>query len=105
MDILIIDDDRSIQEATLMAVESIKHYAEAVENSSLALRRLKEDKFDLVILDLMLGAEDGLEVLSAIKKQNSSQAVVMFTAHATIHAAVEATRRGALDFIEKPFHL
>lgn len=105
MDILIIDDDRSIREATLMAVESLDHYGEAVENSAMGLKRLREDKFDLVILDLMLGEEDGLEVLTAIKKQNPAQAVVMFTAQATIAKAVEATRRGAIDFIEKPFHL
>ena len=105
MDILIIDDDRSIREATLMAVESLDHYGEAVETSAQGLRRLREDKFDLVILDLMLGDENGLEVLSAIKKQNPAQAVVMFTAQATIATAVEATRRGAVDFIEKPFHL
>ena len=105
MDILIIDDDRSIREATLMAVESLDHYGEAVENSALGLRRLREDKFDLVILDLMLGGENGLDILSAIKKQNPSQPVVMFTAQATIATAVEATRRGAVDFIEKPFHL
>lgn len=105
MDILIIDDDRSIREATLMAVEGLDHYGEAVENSAMGLKRLREDKFDLVILDLMLGEEDGLQVLTAIKKQNPMQAVVMFTAKATIAAAVEATRRGAIDFIEKPFHL
>ncbi len=105
MDILIIDDDRSIRQATVMAVESMDHYAEAVENSELALNRLREEKFDLVILDLMLGNENGLDVLAAIKKQNPSQPVVMFTAQATIATAVEATRRGAMDFIEKPFHL
>ncbi len=105
MDILIIDDDRSIREATLMAVESLDHYGEAVENSELGLRRLREDKFDLVILDLMLGQENGLDILTLIKKQNPAQAVVMFTAQATIATAVEATRRGAIDFIEKPFHL
>lgn len=105
MDILIIDDDRSIRASTLMAVEGLNHYGEAVENSALALTRLREDKFDLVILDLMLGQESGLDVLTAIKKQNPAQAVVMFTAQATISAAVEATRRGAIDFIEKPFHL
>ena len=105
MDILIIDDDRSIREATLTAVESLDHYGEAVENSELGLRRLREDKFDVVILDLMLGEENGLDVLTAIKKQNPAQPVVMFTAQATIATAVEATRRGAVDFIEKPFHL
>ncbi|MDB6135595.1 MAG: two component, sigma54 specific, transcriptional regulator, Fis family [Verrucomicrobiales bacterium] len=105
MDILIIDDDRSVREATLMAVESLDHYGEGVETSAQGLTRLREDKFDLVILDLMLGDENGLDVLSAIKKQNPSQPVVMFTAQATIATAVEATRRGAIDFIEKPFHL
>ena len=105
MDILIIDDERSIRDATLMAVESLNHYGEAVESSALGLTRLREDKFDLVILDLMLGEESGLDVLTAIRKQNPAQAVVMFTAQASIAAAVEATRRGAIDFIEKPFHL
>lgn len=105
MDILIIDDERSVREATLMAVESLDHYGEGVETSAQGLTRLREDKFDLVILDLMLGGENGLDILSAIKKQNPAQAVVMFTAQATIATAVEATRRGAIDFIEKPFHL
>ena len=46
-----------------------------------------------------------MDILTLIKKQNPAQAVVMFTAQATIATAVEATRRGAIDFIEKPFHL
>lgn len=105
MDILIIDDDRSIRESTQLALEGMDHYAEAVENSAMGLTRLKEDKFDLVILDLKLGEEDGLEVLTLIKQRNPSQAVVMFTAQATIAAAVGATQRGAIDFIEKPLRL
>ena len=105
MDILIIDDDRFVREATLIAVEGLDHYGEAVQNSVLGLTRLREDKFDLVILDLMLGDENGLDVLTAIKKQNPAQPVVMFTAQASIATAVEATRRGAIDFIEKPFHI
>ena len=61
-----------------MAVESLEHYGEAVENSELGLRRLKEDKFDLVILDLMLGDQDGLEVLTAIKTGEKSRAFGQF---------------------------
>lgn len=105
MDILIVDDDRSVREATMLAADSLGHYTEGVENGAAALTRLKEDKFDLVILDLMLRNENGLDVLTAVKKQNPQQQVVMFTAQATIPTAVEATRRGALDFIEKPFHI
>ena len=71
----------------------------------MGLRRLREERFDLVILDLRLGEEDGLGVLSAIRKQHPGQAVVMVTAEGTIAEAVEATRRGAIDFVEKPVQL
>jgi NtrC-family two-component system response regulator AlgB len=105
MDILIIDDDATVREGTLAAIQKMDHYAEAVESSLMGLTRLKEDKFDLVVLDLLLGTECGMEVLSSIKTRDPAQAVVMFSGGATINAAVEATRRGAMDFIEKPFHM
>ena len=103
MDILIVDDDPSIRRATALALESAGHYVEAVENSALALQALKEEKFDLALLDLYLGKEKGLEVLPLLHKAQPGLPVVMFTAQASIAAAVEATRLGAVDFIEKPF--
>ena len=103
MDILIVDDDPSIRRATALALESAGHYVEAVENSRLALLALKEERFDLALLDLYLGEEKGLEVLPQLRKAQPGLPVVMFTAQATIAAAVEATRLGAVDFIEKPF--
>src|SRR5262249_15354546 len=59
--------------------------------------------FDAVFLDLKLGTDDGLEVLAKLLKAQPSLAVVMFTAYANIATAVEAMRRGAFDFIPKPF--
>lgn len=103
MDILIVDDDPSIRRATALALESAGHYVEAVENSMLALQALKEERFDLALLDLYLGEEKGLEVLPRLLKAQPGLPVVMFTAQASIAAAVEATRLGAVDFIEKPF--
>lgn len=103
MDILIIDDDPSIRRSTALALEGAGHYVEAVENSMLALLALKEERFDLALLDLYLGEEKGLEVLPKLQKAQPGLPVVMFTAQATIAAAVEATRLGAADFIEKPF--
>ncbi len=105
MDILIIDDSRAMREAMVLAVESLGHEGEAVSEGRMGLRRLREERFDLVILDLRLGEEDGLGVLSAIRKQHPGQAVVMVTAEGTIAEAVEATRRGAIDFVEKPVQL
>jgi len=103
MDILIVDDDPSIRRATALALESAGHYVEAVENSSLALEALKDERFDLALLDLYLGKEKGLEVLPMLHKAQPGLPVVMFTAQASIAAAVEATRLGAVDFLEKPF--
>jgi len=103
MDILIVDDDPSIRRGTRLALESAGHYVEAVENSRLALLALKEERFDLALLDLYLGEEKGLDVLPLLHKAQPGLPVVMFTAEASIAAAVEATRLGAIDFIEKPF--
>ena len=103
MDILVVDDDPTIREATLIAIEDEDHYGEAAENSALAFERLREDKFDLVLLDLQLGEENGLEVLVELRKKFPDVAVVMFTAHASIDTAIEATRGGALDYLQKPF--
>ena len=103
MDILIVDDDPSIRRGTSLALEAAGHYVEAVENSRLALLALKEERFDLALLDLYLGEEKGLEVLPQLHRAQPGLPVVVFTAQASIAAAVEATRLGAVDFIEKPF--
>lgn len=103
MDILIVDDEASIRRATSLALEAAGHYVETAEDSAVALRSLKESAFDLVLLDLYLGEENGLQVLETIRKEHPGVHVVMFTANATIPNAVEATRLGAVDFLEKPF--
>lgn len=103
MDILIIDDEKSIRDNTKIAVEAEGHYAEAVENGQLALMRMKEDPFDLVLLDLRLGDESGLDVLDAIKKFRPQTVVVLFTAYSSVETAVSAIQKGAFDYLEKPF--
>jgi NtrC-family two-component system response regulator AlgB len=103
MDILIVDDERSVRQATAFALEGDGHYVETAEDSSSALKRLKESAFELIFLDLRLGAEDGLEILKKILEAKPEQLVVMFTAHASIQTAVRATQLGAFDFLEKPF--
>jgi len=104
MDFLIIDDDKTFREATGYIIEDEGHYSEAVESGELGLGRLREDKFGAVLLDLNLARESGLDVLSEILKQHPELPVVMLTAQGNIKTAVEAMRRGAVDFLEKPFH-
>ncbi|MDE2021284.1 MAG: response regulator, partial [Patescibacteria group bacterium] len=68
-----------------------------------ALKTLETESFDVCFLDLNLGGEDGLEVMDKLLKASPGMVVVIFTAYATINSAVEAMRRGAFDFIPKPF--
>jgi NtrC-family two-component system response regulator AlgB len=103
MRVLIVDDEPGIRKTTRMAVETGGHAAAEAASGLRALKSLDEENFDAVFLDLKLGADDGLEVLAKLLKAQPSLAVVMFTAYANIATAVEAMRRGAFDFIPKPF--
>lgn len=103
MDILIIDDDPLVRVATLQMVEDADHYAESAADGKSALATLREARFDLVLLDLQLGRENGLELLPQILKKYPATSVVVVTGHASIPTAVEALRLGAMDFLEKPF--
>ncbi len=103
MDFLVIDDDKTFREATCILIDDENHYAEGAPSGAYALQRLKETKFDAALLDLRLGAEDGLDILQQIVKSHPQLPVVMFTAEGNVKTAVEAMRRGAVDYLEKPF--
>ena len=103
MRVLIVDDENNIRKTTALAVEAEGHHADTVDSGYLALRKLAEESYDLVFLDVRLGREDGLDILKQILKAAPETAVVIFTAYSTIEIAVEAMRRGAFDFVPKPF--
>jgi two-component system, NtrC family, response regulator AlgB len=103
MDFLVIDDDKTFRDATCFLIEEAGHYAEGVESGRIGLDWLKEDKWDAVLLDVNLGKENGLDVLLEIQKRFPQVPVVMFTAQGNVKIAVEAMRRSAVDFLEKPF--
>ncbi|MDR0353447.1 MAG: sigma-54 dependent transcriptional regulator [Opitutaceae bacterium] len=103
MRVLIVDDEPSIRKTTGLAVETMGHTVVDAPNSLRALKLLEEAPCDACFLDVNLGAENGVEVLDKILKAQPGIAVVMFTAYASISTAVEAMRRGAFDFIPKPF--
>lgn len=103
MDFLVIDDDKSFRDAACMMIEDAGHHAEGASTGQAAHMRLKEDNFDAALLDLNLGSEDGLSVLSKIMEAHPKLPVVMVTAAGSVKTAVEAMRRGAVDYLEKPF--
>jgi NtrC-family two-component system response regulator AlgB len=104
MRILIVDDQRTVRVALSQAIRAEGHEAVTVDSGGVALSKLQEDRYDLVVLDLRLeGESDGLEYLARLQKIIPGIAVVISTAHASIPTAVEAMRRGATDYLEKPF--
>ncbi|MBP8256908.1 MAG: sigma-54-dependent Fis family transcriptional regulator [Opitutaceae bacterium] len=103
MRVLIIDDEATIRRTTVLAVKSMGHDPFESPSGARGLKLLEEEPCDVCFLDLKLANEDGLDVLGRLQKIHPGVAVVMFTAYATIATAVEAMRRGAFDFIPKPF--
>ncbi len=99
---LIVDDEKNIRRAFLMALESMGHEAIAAESGALAIEELKASSYDVAFLDLKLSAESGLDVLQEILSTSPGTAVIIVTAYASVETAVEAMRRGAFDYLPKP---
>jgi len=103
MNILIVDDQASVLRTTFYALKSMGHTPFTAENSRQALRTLELERIDAMFLDVMLGRENGLEMLTQLRNEGHDQPVIVFTAQASIESAVEAMRRSAYDYIQKPF--
>ncbi|MGE4179125.1 MAG: sigma-54-dependent transcriptional regulator [Limisphaerales bacterium] len=103
MEFLIIDDDKTFRDASSILIEDAGHATTCAASGAEGMSLLGEGDFDGVLLDLHLGAESGLDVLTEIQKRHPTVPVVLLTAQGSVKAAVEAMRRGATDFLEKPF--
>jgi len=101
--ILVIDDEESMRDSCQQTLSRSGYYVETAENGGKGLEILKKTSYDLVILDLKMPGLNGLEVLEKIKEDDPEIVVVVITGHATIESAVEAMKKGAYDFIPKPF--
>ncbi len=103
MHILLIDDDPSLRKSIRLALETMNHRMVEARDSAEAQAALGHNLFDLAFLDLRLGHEEGLAVLPALLRAAPALPVIVITAYATIETAVEAMRRGAFDYLPKPF--
>jgi two-component system, NtrC family, response regulator AlgB len=102
MRVLVVDDEQNIRRALTIALESMEHEATSVGSGALALKELKTGRFDVMLVDLKLSQESGLDVLEEALRISPKLAVVMVTAFSSIETAVEAMRRGAFDYLPKP---
>lgn len=100
--ILVVDDEASIRRTLREILEYEDYAVEEAEDGEAALDKLRKDRFDVVLLDVKMPKVDGLEVLATMGKEQIDVPVVMISGHGTIETAVEATKLGAFDFVEKP---
>jgi len=103
MRVLIIDDEENIRRTTSALLEGMDHEVVAVGDAASALKQLDHSRFDVAFLDLKLGDQNGLDLLPDLLKNTEHLDVIAFTAFASFETAVEAMRRGAADYIPKPF--
>ncbi len=100
--LLVVDDEQSIRR-TLREILEYEGYGIAeAEDGEAALKAIHSTPYDLVLMDVKMPKRDGMEVLKLVKEEIPELPVVMISGHGTIETAVEATRLGAFDFIEKP---
>ncbi len=103
--VLVVDDEENIRKSLRMILEYEGYELFESSTGEEALETLKETfGVDLVLLDIRMPGMSGLEVLAELKKRPYSPEVIMISGQGTIQAAVEATKLGAFDFLEKPLH-
>jgi DNA-binding NtrC family response regulator len=100
--ILVVDDEPNILTSVSRALGLEGYSVEVAGSAEVALDKLDKQTFDAILLDVQLPGIDGLAMLDELRKLEISTPVIMMSGHATIEVAMEATRRGADDFIEKP---
>src|SRR5213082_1201299 len=101
--ILVVDDEKSQREILEMILSGEGYDVTTASSGEAALRIARERRFDLALTDLKMTGMDGIELLSKLLAFDSSIIVILLTAHGSIDSAKEALRRGAFDYLEKPF--
>ena len=103
LQILVVDDDDTILKVIQRFLGDQGYQVDTTLSGKRAVEKERKSRYDLVILDLVLPDMNGLEVLKAIKKEDSSVSVLIMTGHGKIETAVQAMKLGADDYLQKPF--
>ncbi len=100
--VLVVDDEKNIRRTLRMVLGDLSAELEDVGSAEEALRVMRETPADVILLDIKLPGMDGIELLGKLRREWPATEVVMISGHATIQDAIEATRLGAYDVLEKP---
>ena len=103
--ILVADDHDSLRRGIARVLAPANHDVEEAPNGNVAIEKLHEGPFDVVLSDLKMGGSDGLDVLRTAKALHPTAAVILMTAFGSVNTAVEAMKIGAFDYVQKPFEI
>lgn len=104
MNILVIDDEANIRKTVRMYLKSSGHTCSVAGSLEEALQCSRKDRFDVALLDLRLGTDNGLDLISSLLGDNPELKIVVMTAYSSVDTAVSAMKLGAFDYIGKPFN-
>jgi DNA-binding NtrC family response regulator len=103
--ILVIDDEKPIRNTLQEILEYEDHKVEIAADGFEGLEKAKENKYDIILCDIKMPNMDGIEVLEKLEEFSPDVPVIMISGHGSVETAVEALKKGAYDFIEKPLEL
>jgi two-component system nitrogen regulation response regulator NtrX len=102
--VLVVDDETGIREAIRMTLEYEGYRIDEARSGQEGLDKAAKTPYDAILLDIKMPVLDGIEVLENLREQKILTPVVMVSGHGDVHTAVECTKRGAFDFLEKPLN-
>src|SRR5215203_3122018 len=103
--ILVADDHDSLRRGIVRALTDAHHDVDEAANGNVAIEKLHEGAYDVVLSDLKMGGSDGMDVLRTAKSLHPTTNVILMTAFGTVNTAVEAMKIGAFDYVQKPFEI
>lgn len=101
--ILVIDDEEGIRKGCIRVLRPAGYRVETATGFQDGLNRIRSDQFDLILLDVMMPDGKGIDLLEPIRERDPEAIAILITGYATVELAVDAIKRGAYDFISKPF--
>ncbi len=100
--VLVVDDDKVLQDSVRQALEYHHFFVDVADNGRLALDKVIQNKYDLVVMDVNMPEMDGIQALTEIKKYDPSIIVLILTAYSNVSDAVKVVKEGAYNYLEKP---
>jgi two-component system response regulator PilR (NtrC family) len=103
--VLVVDDEQDVRETLESVLQKIDYHPLTAANGEEALDIIRNQQVDIVLSDLYMPVMNGIELLKRVKTEKQNIIFLMITAHPTIETAVDAIKKGAYDYLTKPFHI